>query len=194
MEYRVYTILYSSTAVFVTKSAHSLRSFALTARFARSTELSALRAIEHYRGRVLNHGRTCQCCDMFCGRVTIPHFYLFCGRVTIPHSYLFCGGSLFHIPICSVEGSHSHLFCISICSVEGSLFHISIICSVAGSLFHIPICSAFLSVLWKGHYSKFLSVLHSYLFCGRVTIPHSYLFCGRVTFLSVLWKGHYSPE
>ena len=64
MEYRVYTILYSSTAVFVTKSAHSLRSFALTARFARSTGLSALRAIEHYRGRVLNHGRTCQCCDM----------------------------------------------------------------------------------------------------------------------------------
>ena len=63
MEYRVYTILYSSTAVFVTKSAHSLRSFALTARFARSTGLSALRAIEHYRGGVLNHGRTCQCCD-----------------------------------------------------------------------------------------------------------------------------------
>ena len=47
----------------LTKSAHSLRSFALTARFARSTGLSALRAIEHYRGRVLNHGRACQRCD-----------------------------------------------------------------------------------------------------------------------------------
>ena len=48
----------------LTTSAHSLRSFALTARFARSTGLSALRAIEHYRGRVLNHGRACQRCDM----------------------------------------------------------------------------------------------------------------------------------
>ena len=47
----------------LTKSAHSLRSFALTARFARSTGLSALRAIEH-RGRVLNHGRACQRCDV----------------------------------------------------------------------------------------------------------------------------------
>ena len=27
--------------------------------------LSALRAIEHYRGRVLNHGRACQRCDYF---------------------------------------------------------------------------------------------------------------------------------
>ena len=49
----------------LTKSAHSLRSFALTARFARSTGLSALRAIEHYRGRVLNHGRACQRCDFW---------------------------------------------------------------------------------------------------------------------------------
>ena len=47
----------------LTTSVHSLRSFALTARFARSTGLSALRAIEHYRGRVLNHGRACQRCD-----------------------------------------------------------------------------------------------------------------------------------
>ena len=59
----VYTIVYSRLAVFSLKSAHSLRSFALTARFARSTGLSALRAIEHYRGRVLNHGRACQRCD-----------------------------------------------------------------------------------------------------------------------------------
>ena len=51
----------------LTTSAHSLRSFALTARFARSTGLSALRAIEHYRGRVLNHGRACQRCDFFDG-------------------------------------------------------------------------------------------------------------------------------
>ena len=29
-----------------------------------STGLSALRAIEHYRGRVLNHGRACQRCDL----------------------------------------------------------------------------------------------------------------------------------
>ena len=48
----------------LTKSAHSLRSFVLTACFARSTGLSALRAIEHYRGRVLNHGRACQRCDI----------------------------------------------------------------------------------------------------------------------------------
>ena len=56
--------MYSRLAVFSLKSAHSLRSFALTARFARSTGLSALRAIEHYRGRVLNHGRACQRCDL----------------------------------------------------------------------------------------------------------------------------------
>ena len=57
--------MYNRLADFsLTKSAHSLRSFALTARFARSTGLSALRAIEH-RGRVLNHGRACQRCDQY---------------------------------------------------------------------------------------------------------------------------------
>ena len=62
----VYTIVYSRLAVFVTNKVRSLASLVrsdLTARFARSTGLSALRAIEHYRGRVLNHGRACQRCD-----------------------------------------------------------------------------------------------------------------------------------
>ena len=62
----------------LTTSAHSLRSFALTAR---STGLSALRAIEHYRGRVLNHGRACQRCDVrtkgFCSAL------LRCGEIKL---------------------------------------------------------------------------------------------------------------
>ena len=64
----VYTILYSRLAVFVTNKARS----PLT-RFARSLlQLASLAqgsrpfgpAIEHYRGRVLNHGRACQRCDI----------------------------------------------------------------------------------------------------------------------------------
>ena len=63
----VYTIVYSRLAVFVTNKVRSLASLVrsdLTARFAHSTGLSALQVIEHYRGRVLDHGRACQRCDL----------------------------------------------------------------------------------------------------------------------------------
>ena len=77
-EYRVYTILYSSARLSLslsplTRFARLLLQLASLAQQS-STELSALRAIEHIQGRVLNHGRTCQCCDSHAGGASANFF------------------------------------------------------------------------------------------------------------------------